>query len=67
MAVTKYLNNDGLLYLWSLLKAKFADKVDKVEGKGLSTNDFTDALETKLEGVASGAQAIIVQIFRDCH
>jgi len=30
-------------------------KVDKVTGKGLSTNDFTDALETKLEGVAAGA------------
>ena len=61
MAVTKYLNNDGLLYLWSLLKAKFADKVDKVEGKGLSANDFTDALETKLEGVASGAQVNVIE------
>ena len=26
-------------------------KVDKVTGKGLSTNDFTDALKTKLEGI----------------
>lgn len=31
-------------------------KVDKVEGKGLSTNDFTDDLETKLNGIAAGAQ-----------
>lgn len=31
-------------------------KVDKVNGKGLSTNDFTTALKTKLEGIASGAQ-----------
>lgn len=31
-------------------------KVDKVDGKGLSTNDFTTALKTKLEGIASGAQ-----------
>lgn len=28
---------------------KIANKVDKVEGKGLSTNDFTDALKTKLD------------------
>lgn len=27
-----------------------AGKVDKVEGKGLSKNDFTDALKTKVEG-----------------
>lgn len=30
-------------------------KVDKVTGKGLSTNDFTDALKTKLDGIATGA------------
>lgn len=33
-----------------------ADKVDKVTGKGLSTNDFTDTLKTKLDGIASGAE-----------
>ncbi len=27
---------------WTKIKAKFATKVDKVQGKGLSTNDFTD-------------------------
>lgn len=32
------------------------DKVDKETGKGLSTNDFTDALLTKLNGIESGAQ-----------
>ena len=31
-------------------------KVDKVEGKGLSTNDFTDDLNTKLAGIAAGAE-----------
>lgn len=31
-------------------------KVDKVEGKGLSTNDFTDDLNTKLVGIAAGAE-----------
>lgn len=29
------------------------NKVDKVAGKGLSTNDFTNALKTKLEGLSS--------------
>ena len=32
-------------------------KVDKVEGKGLSTNDYTDAEKTKLSGIAEGATA----------
>ena len=31
-------------------------KVDKVNGKGLSTNDFTDELQTKLNGIATGAE-----------
>lgn len=31
-------------------------KVDKVSGKGLSTNDFTSTLLTKLNGIASGAE-----------
>ena len=31
-------------------------KVDKVAGKGLSTNDFTNALKTKLEGIEAGAE-----------
>ena len=35
-------------------------KVDKVSGKGLSANDFTDALKTKLEGIADGATKITV-------
>jgi len=30
-------------------------KVDKVSGKELSTNDFTDAYKTKLDGIAAGA------------
>ncbi|MEG1433783.1 hypothetical protein [Eubacterium sp.] len=34
-----------------------AGKVDKVTGKGLSANDFTDALLTKLNGIAAGANA----------
>lgn len=32
-------------------------KVDVVSGKGLSTNDFTSAYKSKLDGIASGATA----------
>lgn len=34
-----------------------AKKVDVVSGKGLSTEDFTAALKTKLSGIATGATA----------
>lgn len=37
--------------------ALLADKVDKVAGKQLSTEDFTSALKSKLEGIEAGAQA----------
>lgn len=32
------------------------NKVDKVTGKSLSTNDFTDTLKTKLDGIEEGAE-----------
>lgn len=49
--MSKFLDENGLLYLWNKLKTMFADKVDKVEGKGLSTEDFTTALKNKLESL----------------
>ena len=38
-----------------------AGKVDKVEGKGLSTNDYTAAEKTKLAGIATGAQVNVIE------
>ena len=35
---------------------KVSTKVDKVEGKGLSANDYTDEDKQKLDGVAEGAE-----------
>ena len=32
------------------------NKVDKVSGKGLSTNDYTTTEKTKLSGIATGAE-----------
>lgn len=46
-----FLNYDGLLYFWQKIKALLAGKVDKVDGMGLSTNDFTTAEKTKLAGL----------------
>lgn len=46
-----FLSYDGLLYFWQKIKALMAGKVDKVDGKGLSTNDYTTAEKTKLAGL----------------
>ena len=35
--------------------------VAKVSGKGLSTNDFTNAFKTKLQGIATGAQVNVIE------
>ena len=42
---------------WTRVSVTSADlnkKVDRVSGKGLSTNDFTDALKSKLESISGG-------------
>ena len=39
-------------------------KVDKEEGKGLSSNDFTDAEKDKLNGVEAGAQENVIEIVK---
>ena len=44
------------------LNSGLSTKVDKVEGKGLSTNDFTTAEKNKLAGIASGANAYSLPI-----
>lgn len=38
------------------LQTDVSGKVDKVEGKGLSANDYTDNEKSKLSGIAAGAQ-----------
>lgn len=43
------------------LQGNIDDKVDKVDGKGLSTNDYTTAEKTKLTGIAEGAQVNIIE------
>lgn len=43
------------------LQGNIDKKVDKVEGKGLSTNDYTTDEKTKLEGIAAGAQVNVIE------
>lgn len=56
MAANKYLDYDGLIYYHSKVKGLLDGKVDKVTGKGLSTNDYTTAEKNKLAGIAAGAE-----------
>lgn len=41
------------------LTTELAKKVDKVTGKGLSTNDYTSDEKTKLAGIATGANKYV--------
>lgn len=61
MSTKKYLDDDGLLYVKQKLDTKFADKVDKVTGKGLSTEDYTTAEKTKLNGIEAGAEENVIE------
>lgn len=62
------LSEEGQLNLTSVSQDKVTglttaldSKVDKVEGKGLSTNDFTNELKTKLDGIQAGAQTNVLE------
>lgn len=46
----------GILYVsYEDFELEMKNKVDKVEGKGLSANDFTDEEKDKLDGIEAGA------------
>lgn len=55
----KLLDGNGLLFALQGFMEKvttlLGNKVDKVSGKGLSTNDYTTAEKEKLSGIATGA------------
>ena len=44
----------------SAMNSALGNKVDKVAGKGLSSNDFTDALLAKLNGIEEGANKYVL-------
>lgn len=51
---TSFIDGDGIAHLFSILKTALNAKVDKVDGKGLSENDFTDTHRSTLEKIESG-------------
>ena len=67
--MASYLDENGLRYLWTKLKTYISSllstKVDKVAGKGLSTNDFTTAYKNKLDGIANNANNYTLPIASD--
>lgn len=68
MAFT-FVSKSGITFLISKIKTALRGKVDKVTGKGLSTNDLTDSLKTAYDGgladIANlkkvGAQANVIE------
>ena len=56
-----YLDKTGLALVWERIKNILSGKVDKVDGKGLSTNDYTSEEKTKLSGIASGSQVNVLE------
>lgn len=52
-----FLDPNGVSHMWEKIKNKFVAKVD---GKGLSTNDYTNEDMTKLSGIDEGATKTIV-------
>lgn len=56
MAKQKFLDKIGLGIVKEIIQEKIAKKVDKVEGKDLSTNDYTTTEKTKLAGIAEKAE-----------
>ena len=47
----KFINETGLAHLISNIKSLLSDKVDKVTGKGLSTNDYDSTAKTKVDAI----------------
>ena len=58
--MSKGISKDNFIFVWSQIKAMLGNKVDKVDGKQLSTNDYTTTEKQKLDGIASGATKVIV-------
>lgn len=56
MATNNFLDKTGLALVWSKIKLLLANKVDKVDGKGLSSNDYTADEKAKLANIAAGAE-----------
>lgn len=61
MANPKFLSLDGVRTLVQWAKDQLATKVDKVAGKDLSDNNYSDDDVAKLESIENGAQSNIIE------
>ena len=52
---------DILAYYNTIIEQMIAAKVDKVDGKQLSTNDFTNDEKQKLAGITANATRVLVE------
>lgn len=59
------LDQNDIFVLQSKQDKINSSKVDKVDGKGLSTNDFTAADKTKLDGIAVGANKYVLPVAKE--
>lgn len=59
--LTKLIDLDLIAYFKSKLDTLLAAKVDKIDGKGLSSNDYTGDEKAKLANVAAGAQVNVLE------
>ena len=57
----KFLSSDGLSYLWDEIRERLFLKVDKIDGKSLSTNDYTDSEKEKLSNIETGSQVNVIE------
>lgn len=48
-----FLDKTGVRHLWEHIIVKLGGKVDKIAGKGLSTNDFTNEYKDKLDNIGT--------------
>lgn len=51
----KGISKNNFLFVWNNIKTLLSGKVDKVDGKQLSTNDYTNDEKNKLSGISNGA------------
>jgi hypothetical protein len=61
MAQTKYAGSVALQQMVDETKSRLANKVDKVAGKQLSTEDYTTAEKSKLGTIEEGAQVNVLE------
>ena len=57
----KFLNYEGLEHLIAEIKERF---IQKVSGKDLSTNDFTNLYKDKLDGIENNAQINKIELIK---